>query len=207
MPRIKEITLYQFDELDDAAKNRAMDWYREGGPDHAWWGSCYEQAATAGAILGIDLHTKGRKAGPTIYFSGFSSQGDGACFEGTWRYAKGWRKALRAEFGGDLLKSLEPIGQALQDAAKRQLYQVSAVCNHRGSYYHSGCMAVEVTHDDSTWRDIGDTEGEVRDALRQFADWIYGSLESEHDWLQADEQVADSIRANEYEFNKDGSRA
>ena len=170
MPRIREITLYQFDELDDAAKNRAMDWYREGALDYDWWESCYEAAANAGAHMGIDLGKKGRNAGPAIYFSGFSSQGDGACFEGTWRYAKGWRKALRAEFGGELLKALEPIGQALQDAAKRQFYKVSASCNHRGFYYHSSCMAVEVTHDDGIWRDIGDTEGDVRDALRQFAD-------------------------------------
>lgn len=207
MPRIKETTVYQFDELDDATKNRAMDWYREGALDYDWWESCYETAATAGKILGIDLDTKGRNATPAIYFSGFSSQGDGACFEGSWRYAKGWRKALRAEFGGELLESLEPIGQALQDAAKRQFYRISAVCNHRGHYNHSGCMAVDVTHDESTWRDIGDTEDEVRDALRQFADWIYGMLEAEYDWLQSDEQVAEAIRANEYEFNEDGSWA
>lgn len=68
-------------------------------------------------------------------------------------------------------------------------------------------MSVEVTHADSMYRDIGDAEDELRDALRAFADWVYDRLESEHAWLTADEQVDESIRANGYEFLENGSLA
>lgn len=207
MPETREITVYQFDELSDKAKEKAREWYRDGQLDYDWWDSVYEQADTAAKHLGIDIDRKGEHT-PAIYFSGFCSQGDGACFEGSYRYKKGWRSALLHEFGpGDTLNELLSIGQALQAIQARQFYKLEATCRQRGYYQHSGCMSVEVNHADSLYRDIGDAEDELRDALRAFADWIYDSLESEHDWLTADEQVDESIRANGYEFLEDGSLA
>ena len=38
-------------------------------------------------------------------------------------------------------------------------------------------------------------------------DWIYRTLKKEWDDLNADEQVDESIRINEYEFFQDGTRA
>jgi hypothetical protein len=49
-------TLYQFDELTDAAKEKARDWYREGVLDYEWWDCTYEDARTIGLeITGFDL--------------------------------------------------------------------------------------------------------------------------------------------------------
>jgi hypothetical protein len=36
--------------------------------------------------------------------------------------------------------------------------------------------------------------------------WVYRRLEAEYNWLQADEQVDESIRCNEYTFDEDGNR-
>jgi hypothetical protein len=207
MPEERTVLVYKFDELSDKAKEKARDWYRSGQLEYDWWDSVYEMADTAAKCLGIDIDRKGRSM-PAIYFSGFCSQGDGACFEGSCRYKKGWRAALLHEFGpGDTLNELLSIGQALQDAQRRQFYKLEAVCRHRGHYQHSGCMSVAASHADSMYRDIGDDEDYIRDALRSFADWIYDRLESEHDWLTGDEQVDESIRANEYEFDEDGGLA
>lgn len=207
MPETREITVYKFDELSDKAKEKAREWYRDGQLNYDWWDSVYEQADTAAKHLGIDIDRKGKHT-PAIYFSGFSSQGDGACFEGSYRYKKGWRSALLHEFGpGDTLNELLSVGQALQEIQSKQFYKLEATCRQRGHYQHSGCMGVDVEHADDRYRDIGDAEDELRDALRAFADWIYDSLESEHDWLTADEQVDDSIRANGYEFLENGSLA
>ena len=204
MPALKQYLTYTFDELSDAAKEKAREWYRNGQLDYDWWDSVYEQADTAAKHLGIDIDRKGKHT-PAIYFSGFWSQGDGACFEGSYRYKKGWRSALLHEFGpGDTLNELLSIGQALQEIQSKQFYKLEATCRHRGHYQHSGCMSVEVEHAEDRYRDIGDAEGEIRDQLRLFADWIYDCLESEHSWLTSDEQVDESIRANEYTFNEDG---
>lgn len=207
MPETREITVYQFDELSDKAKEKAREWYRDGQLDYDWWEFVYELADTAAKHLGIDIDRKDKHT-PAIYFSGFWSQGDGACFEGSYRYKKGWRSALLHEFGpGDTLNELLSIGQSLQAAQARQFYKLEATCWCHGSYQHSGCMSVDVTHADSLYRDVGDAEDELRDALRAFADWVYDCLESEHDWLTDDEQVDESIRANGYEFLENGSLA
>lgn len=204
MPALKQYLTYTFDELSDTAKEKAREWYRDGQLDYDWWEFVYEQADTAASIIGIDIDRKGKNT-PAIFFSGFWSQGDGACFEGSYRYKKGWRSALLHEFGpGDTLNELLSIGQALQATQARHFYKLEATCRHRGHYQHSGCMSVEVTHTDSMYWDVGDAEDDIRDALRSFADWIYDRLEQEHDWLTADEQIDESIRANGYTFNEDG---
>jgi len=207
MPEIREVLIYKFDELSDSAKEKARWWYREDQLDYDWWEFVYEQADTAAKHLGINIDRKGKHT-PAIYFSGFSSQGDGACFEGSYRYKKGWKEALQTEFGpGDTLNELLSIGQALQKTQARQFYKLEATCRHRGHYQHSGCMSVEVSHADSMYRDVGDAEDEITTLLRDFADWIYTRLNAEHLHLMSDEQVDESIRANEYEFLEDGSRA
>lgn len=204
MPALKQYLIYTFDELPDAAKEKAREWYRNGQLDYDWWEFVYDDADKIASIIGIDIDRKGKNT-PAIYFSGFWSQGDGACFEGSYRYKKGWRKEL-AKYAQKNEHNAEiwQIAEALQTIQASQFYKLEATCRHRGHYQHSGCMSVEVEHAEDRYRDIGDAEDEVRDQLRLFADWIYGRLEQEHDWLTADEQVDESIRANEYTFNEDG---
>lgn len=51
MPKIIETTVYTFDELHAAAKEKARDWWREGGLDHNW----YEPVYTDAAVIGLQL--------------------------------------------------------------------------------------------------------------------------------------------------------
>ena len=39
---IKETEVFQFDELDDQAKGKALDWWRTGALDYEWWDFVYE---------------------------------------------------------------------------------------------------------------------------------------------------------------------
>jgi hypothetical protein len=194
-PEVK--TLYTFDELEPCAKEKAREWYREGALDHDWWDAVYEDAKQCGAIIGIEIDR--------IYFSGFSSQGDGACFEGSYSYAKGAAKAISQHAPQDV--ELHRIADELQALQRANFYRLSARMKHSGHYSHSGCMSVDV--DDSETRREGwlEVEQAVTQLMRDFADWIYRQLETEHDWLNADEQVDDSIRANEYTFDAEGNRA
>jgi hypothetical protein len=62
--RIKETKVYQYDELDERAKEKALEWYSEGVFYHEWWDSIYEDAERAGLkITEFDLggrkHIKG----------------------------------------------------------------------------------------------------------------------------------------------------
>lgn len=203
MARIVEKTLYTFAELSDDAKENAREWYREGAFDYEWYEFVFDDAKLCGALFGIDIDR--------IYFSGFWSQGDGACFEGNYAYRKGWRKALRAAIGGDDLEPLEAIGERLQETQRRAFYGVSASCRQSGHYMHSGCMTVNVNATTPAGDDIckgfDEIEDDIKDALRLFADWIYSKLEQEYEWLNDDEQVDDAITANEYEFDECGNIA
>ena len=211
--RVVETNVFQYDELDDRAKERAREWYsRHVFEDSCDWEFVYEDAAEVANILGIDLRQRrvqlmggGHRYEPSIYFSGFWSQGDGACFEGTYRYAKGATKKIREYAPQD--KELHRIADELQAVQRKHFYHLIASMNHTGHYCHSGCMSVEVEHNEDRYRDIGDAEEGITQLMRDFADWIYDRLESEYDYQTSDEAVEEAIRANEYEFDEEGERA
>lgn len=194
MARIEKIEVFTFDELSDSAKEAAREWYRQGALDYDWWDGVEELAKTAGKCIGIEIDR--------IYFSGFWSQGDGACFEGYYSYRKGWRKALRSEFGGDMLAKLERFGAELQETQAPAFYKLEATVKHQGHYSHSGCTSIDVDHEDRYA--TSDEEQAIKDTLRWFMDWIYECLGSEYEWLMSDEQVDEMIIANGYEFTVDG---
>ena len=211
--RVVETNVFQYDELDDRAKERAREWYsRRVFEDSCDWEFVYEDAVRVAEILGIEIEPryvplmngKSRKT-PTIYFSGFWSQGDGACFEGTYRYAKGATKKIREYAPQD--KELHRIADELQAVQREHFYHLIASMNHTGHYCHSGCMSVEVEHNEDRYRDIGDAEEEITQLMRDFADWIYDRLSDEYDYQTSDEAVEEAIRANEYEFDEEGARA
>jgi len=215
MPEVKEYTVYKFDELSDAAKERARDWWKEHVfSDSHDWEYVFDEAVRFGALLGIDIDRRsvrtmggGTVTEPTIYFSGFSSQGDGACFEGDYAYAKGARKALLKEIGGesDGDKTLLRIADALQALQRKNFYRLTARMRHDGHYNHSGCMSVDVDGMSYDGWNI-DTEADLRQLMRAFADWIYRQLEAEYEAQMEDETVDDNITANEYTFDINGKR-
>lgn len=93
MAREITITLHTFDELSDAAKERAINDCRDSPSylDYEWWDSVFDDFIQVAEMLGIDLDTRAVHQGngrtrkePMIYFSGFCSQGDGASWFGSW---------------------------------------------------------------------------------------------------------------------------
>ena len=187
--------------------------------DYAWWEGVYSDAVEMAALMGIEIGTRRGSKDTAISFSGFCSQGDGASFEGTYHYRKGGLKALQsaapagykdADTGQWVEQKanieLHEIARTLQQIQRPFLYKLEAVVKQRGHYLHSGCTHIEVTHADSMYRDIGDAEDGIAQALREFMDWIYARLEAEYDWLNSDKNIEDSIEANECEFREDGTR-
>jgi hypothetical protein len=56
MARKITVTLFQFDELDDDAKEKARDWFRNGIQLDEWWECVYDDAERIGLkISGFDL--------------------------------------------------------------------------------------------------------------------------------------------------------
>lgn len=207
--RTQTTTIYKFDELSDEAKQTAINNNRSWSvQDFEWWDSSYESFAEAAGLFGLDIRQTrkslmggGNCYDPAIFFSGFSSQGDGACFEGHYTYKKGALKATKQAFPTDY--KLLRIVRDLQTLQQRNFYQLTATTKHRGRYNHSGCMDITVDRADGKAVSGGDEES-LKQLFRDFADWIYSHLEKEYDYLTSDESVAESLSANEVEFTEDG---
>jgi hypothetical protein len=199
-------TVYHFDELTESAKENARD----------WWKRCedqdldidYDNFERMGALLGIEIDQRavklmggGTRYEPTIFWSGFSSQGDGACFEGRYRYAKGAAKAIAKETGGTE-HALIKIAERLAAAQKPNCYRLEAIVKQRGNYSHAYSMEIDVFDREDNCRIIdGDDIGEC---LRDFANWIYRQIEAEYEYRMSDENVDENVRINEYEFDENG---
>jgi hypothetical protein len=135
--KTQTINTYTYDELSDEAKEAARDWFRavtEGDTFYAE--GIYDDAEQIAALMGIEIARRNHRnvAGRNItdlaiYWSGFSSQGDGACFTGTWSAAGVDQKALKEYAPQD--KELHRIAAELADIAER-CPAMNATITHRG---------------------------------------------------------------------------
>ena len=212
MSEVIEITVYRLEELSNAARDKARVWYREGGFDDDWYDAVYEDFQRVAGILGLNLKTRtvrlmggGTRQEPCIWFRGFWSQGDGACFESWYSYRKDAPRRIREHAPQD--SELHRIADALQAVQRRNFYQLRAEASHRGHYCHEHCMGISVERDSPTYQDMtADAEEGVIEALRDLARWLYRQLEREYDYLSSDDVVDEAIIANGYTFTEAGQR-
>lgn len=215
--RTQTIEIFKFNELSDDAKENARQDYRVNGFSYDWWDCVYEDAAIIAELFGLDIKTRtenlsnGKKLFNqiAIYFSGFSSQGDGACYEGSYSYKKGGLKAVKEYAPVD--EKLHAIVKQLQDLQRRYFYKITAKTKHQGHYSHEYCMYIDAEHENpkaygSDYLPVSDHDA-LTDILRSFAKWIYKQLEAEFDGLNTDEAIDETIEANDWEFYANGEMA
>jgi hypothetical protein len=210
MPTQHTLTSYSFSELSAKAKERARDWFRTGLEfDNE---PTIEDAKQCLAFAGFEVDK--------VLFSGFSSQGDGACFEGNWRADRfiATKPGEQPSASEALMKGYAPqdaelhrIARELGELAKAHP-TASLVIKHRGHYYHQYCTEMDLsisdpeTGDEVDFPGYGDYEKALIELARDAMEWIYRQLEKDYDWQNEDEQVDLNILANDYQFNLDGSR-
>jgi hypothetical protein len=208
---IVETPVYDFTELSDAAKDKARTWFRQTN-DTEWWETLYDDFTEICAILGVTLSTQtvrlmggGTRQKPCIYFSGFWSQGDGACYEGRYVYAKGAARRIREYAPRD--EDLHRIADRLQTLQRANFYQLTASISQHGRYSHAYSMLIDVERNSPTGHPIVDrADDELIIALRDLAHWLYRQLESEYEFQTSDQTVDDCIQSNDYTFTAEGRR-
>jgi hypothetical protein len=178
--------------------------YRNINVDHDdWYEYTYDTFKQEMEAVGIQVNK--------MYFSGFWSQGDGACFEG---FVADWRLFLPA-VGYD--------NGALIDFARHYwTFQV----HHFGHYYHENCtqfgddlpnpddtdeesyLAMFSPYQDNDFRskawlavlktfDYSKFRGEFIEVFKSHMRDLYRRLHAEYDYLTTDEAVWEAIVANE----------
>lgn len=208
--RIKETKVYKYEELSDKAKERAREWFSRDYPDYDWWDFLYEDVDTIATSLGFDLDVN--KKNPCIWFSGFCSQGDGACFEGIYRAENSNSQKFYEHVGKtESNRSIIDIAESFFLFAQSHPTFYGKL-SHRGRYYHEFSVSYECYEEVETEEGIEDKmtveiEEEFANLCRSFMKWIYNQLKKEHDYLTSDEQIEESIIINELEFTEDGKIA
>ena len=218
--RTIETNLYTFDELSPEAKERAVQNVLNAGwmTDYDWWDCTYDQFREDMKEHGITVDK--------IYFSGFWSQGDGACFTGHIRLTQeqmleSLPKEMREKFitfnTKVKLMGFEPMS-----------LHYSARIEQRGNYSHSGSMYIV---DDYNNTEIEETDVDCEDMLDEgvllrddfdgrveygdlaielawgHADDLYKRLREEYEYLTSEENVAEYLSNNDREFTEDGKFA
>jgi len=196
----------RFNALPARQRDEILDKHRHFNVEHfEWWDSTYEMFKSDMEAVGIDVDD--------MYFSGFWSQGDGACFDGS---VNDWPKFLKS-LGYDC-----PALIAL--AATGWRFSVT----QSGHYYHENCTSFSVTlntldcHDaddeeefarvfspytseiqTAAWMALiadykrEDLEEQFEEAFKSHMRDLYSRLEVDYDHLTSDESVLESLDANE----------
>jgi hypothetical protein len=193
--------------LSEERRDALLEKYRNTNVEYdGWWDGVYEQFVESCTEKGIcvdthDVRTVGGKtiAKHSIHFSGFWSQGDGACFEGR---VDDWPKFFAAAGYPELVDLYEKLTEPL-----------SLSWTHSGHYYHSNSVSFEDElqvvnpHDEDedpfrygVWEQVFqaglvfDKRGEdFIEFIRSLMDQLYKDLEEEHDYLTDDERVVEYI--------------
>lgn len=178
-------TIYKFEELSDNAKQKVLENLSDINATHDWYEFVFEDVITIGRLFGLNIDK--------IYFSGFWSQGDGASFEGDYCYKKGGLKAVKEYAPQDT--ELHGIVKALQNEQSKNFYRSTATITQQGRYCHENTMLIDIENgDDDCFSYL----------LRDYACWIYKKLEAEYNYLTSEQQIIETIQANDYEFTENG---
>lgn len=179
---------YKFNELKKDIKEEVLDKYRDINVDCDFWNDWV-----------IEKHqTKLKKLGYTnskIFFSGFWLQGDGACFEASVNLEP-WLKAHK-----QLTKY-----RALANRA----WEIIITIKQSGHYYHEYSMNVKEEGGyhlkDKAGKQLDEVIKLIESESVELAKAIYKNLKEHYECLISDEEVIETIKANDYEFLKDGGK-
>ncbi|MBB4087543.1 antitoxin of toxin-antitoxin stability system [Sphingomonas carotinifaciens] len=212
MPEFIITPVFRVEELASSARETALAWGRQHAVPDDWYECVIDDFATVCSIIGVDLAMRpvrlfggGTRQEPRVLFSGFSSQGDGASFEGSYRYAKRSTAEIRAHAPTD--NDLHRVADTLATIQRRNIYQLEALIRQQGRYCHEYTMTITVERASPTGQTPTVTaEDQVIEAIRDLARWLYRRLESEYDHLTSDAEIDAALRANDHTFTEAGVR-
>lgn len=216
MPHTKRLKLFYFNELSETAKKKAVAKFYDVNVDDDWWDSVYEYFSMLCLSVGIEVDQE------KTYFSGFSSQGDGAAFTADidlFKLIEGIKEKKYLEHAPNIHEEIIsfapsqcPVDRRVLDLIKRNIIDINVDAepqsrsnrtklNFDSGYTHNECVNYK-------WIDaeLEKLEEWIQDALDEFTNALYRLLNNDYDYLTSEEAIIDTILSNEYEFTKDGQK-
>lgn len=162
-----------FNELSEAKQKTIIDNFRDINVDTEWHKPTFEKWEKHLEALGFE--------GVKIFYSGFGSPGDGACF------------------------TAERIDFEKYNKGVHSLLDVTGKITHRYRYYFATSTNVEINTGDSVTDSAHQAiETEIEQLRAEIGNGIYKELQDLYWELTSDEAVKESLQANELEFTPDG---
>lgn len=188
--RLHVTELFQFRELSPEAQKKALEENNQINVDFWEWDEAVKENAKE------RLESAGYNS-PRIFYSGFSSQGDGACF------------TTESIDVAQLLKAAK-IEKRFPLIAKYP-YNITAHISHNAHYYYATSTSVDVQQVDYSDNEALALEIEaltafIEEEREKLGNAIYRELEAEYEYQTGDEAIAETLIANEYEFLESGRR-
>ena len=202
--RTLSINVYKYEELADDAKEKVLaaqrnvnvrfnDWFEL--IVDAWKCSLEEFAFFA----------------PRIYFSGFYSQGDGACFECDSIYSDRLFESVRVEidtFSKEFQEVFKTKEEALFNFMENYVSFTIETSIHRYCHENTRYIDWDIHSDDEKAKHFEKFIDEIGEWLEEkrktFCKEIYQQLEEEYEEQTSDDSVIYTVSSNEYEFLEDG---
>lgn len=201
--KTKTITLYQFDELSDEAKENAIEKLRDINVNYPDWDD-YLIDNWQEALEKIGFQNA------KIEYSGFWSQGDGASFTADINSEKIFSSMVYCRAQKDY-----PSARIIELAEKIYINDGFKMYLSRGrsNYSHERAVSINIDvenpyRDNRFWAKIIERFENALDDFRiDLCHAIYKTLETNYNYLTSDEAIAEAIRANEYDFLENGEMA
>jgi len=187
---------FTFDKLSEEAKATALEKHRDWNVDcFEWWDGVYEQWQERLEELGYN--------NVEIQFSGFWCQGDGASFTADIDLVK-W--LLKHDLAGIIARArFSQDFEVLTDNIWVSLQRTNSYYTHENTVGSS--WEINVAFNNSTLeKEVEDIlDNHILDVSRGYMQDIYKDLEAEYYYLTSDEIIAESLMANELQFDEDGN--
>lgn len=210
---------FKFSELSDKSKEYARENMMEHQLEFNWWEHVYEDAVQALATIGIEVGEKANRTtsgkiinDPSIWFSGFCSQGDGCSFEGILRVASMKECSAKAKEYASADEDFHALAARAEGifeyvVVERVRQRLLSTDEYPDCHESATFLISSAPRDFGTaLNDGSDIPGELEKTidswLEDVASWIYDLLEKEHDHLTSDESLDAACEG--YTFDEDG---
>ncbi len=178
---------YSINELSEENRNKAIEKLIDLNVDYEWWDSIKENFMEDMETIGYHVSN--------IYFSGFYSQGDGACFEANVNILNYLTKNKLKTKYRKLTEYVKDTGDCID-------------IEQAGRYYHEKSMSFTDTFSSTDSKKLADQMTEIIERIEQEAEdkakELYKTLEKKYEYLTSTEAIVETIEANEYEFTEKG---
>ncbi|MBW7891579.1 MAG: hypothetical protein H3C48_11260 [Chitinophagaceae bacterium] len=211
---MKQVTieLYQFSELDDTAKNTALDKMRHTNLDYGWWDFVYDDFKTIAEFVGIAVDLN------KCYFSGFYHQGQGSSFTASVDIKKllqGVQTKAWKEHAPDAKLNFPAmdIDKRILDLIQRDIIdtwaqvkptnrEIAITVSIDFNFSYNRCKNYNCIEDE-----LSRLEEDIAEVCKELNHFLFASLQREYEYQCSDIAVAQTIEANEYSFTADGRPA